>query len=67
MENEKMWKEENGEGTPTADSAGELRTAGVSPTSIDQDAGTAAGTEEAPADMAPPAEDGAAPDPTAQA
>ena len=49
-ENEKMWKEENGEGKPTADGAGELRGAGVSPTSIEQDLGGATG-EEAPPDM----------------
>jgi hypothetical protein len=62
-ENERMWKEENGEGKPTPDSAGELRTAGVSPTSIEQDAAMSAGTEEAPADMAAPddAAAGAAP------
>mgnify|MGYP002654617748 CR=1 FL=1 len=66
-DNERMWKEENGEGTPTTDSAGELRTAGVSPTSIDQDAGEGAGMEEAPADMEMPAEEGGVPDPTAQA
>jgi hypothetical protein len=59
-DNERMWKEENGEGTPVADSAGELRTAGVSPTSIDQDAGAAAGTEEAPMDMEAPADDAGA-------
>jgi hypothetical protein len=59
-ENEKMWKEENGEGKPTPDSAGELRTAGVSPTSIEQDAAMASGTEEAPDDMAMPDEAAAA-------
>lgn len=59
-ENEKMWKEENGEGKPTADGAGELRGAGVSPTSIEQGLEAATG-EEAPADMEAPAEaDGAA-------
>jgi hypothetical protein len=62
-ENERMWKEENGEGTPISDAAGELRTAGVSPTSIDQDATAAAGTDEAPADMEPPAEEGGIPEP----
>ncbi len=62
-ENEKMWKEENGEGTPTPDAAGELRTAGVSPTSIDQDATAAAGAEEAPADIEAPAEEGGIPEP----
>jgi hypothetical protein len=62
-ENEKMWKEENGEGKPMPDSAGELRGAGVSPTSIEQDSALAAGTEEAPDDMAAPddAAAGAAP------
>jgi len=63
-ENEKMWKEENGEGTPTTDSAGELRTAGVSPTGMEQDLETAAGTEEAPDDLAgaeAPAEGGTEP------
>jgi hypothetical protein len=66
-ENERMWKEENGEGKPTPDSAGELRTAGVSPTSIEQDAAMSAGTEEAPDDMAAPddAAAGAAPTTTA--
>jgi hypothetical protein len=53
-ENERLWKEENGEGKATTDAAGELRTAGVSPTSISSDLETAAGTEEAPEDMAAP-------------
>ena len=66
-ENEKLWKEENGEGKPATDAAGELRTAGVSPTGIEQDLGDAAGAEEAPEDLAgaesaeAPAEGGAAP------
>jgi len=54
-ENEKMWKEENGEGKPTADGAGELRGAGVSPTSISQGLDAATG-EEAPTDMEAPAD-----------
>jgi hypothetical protein len=60
-ENEKMWKEENGEGKPMPDSAGELRSAGVSPTSIEQDSAMAAGTEEAPEDMEVPDDTGVAP------
>jgi hypothetical protein len=60
-ENEKMWKEENGEGKPMPDSAGELRSAGVSPTSIEQDSALAAGTEEAPEDMEVPDDAGVAP------
>ena len=51
-ENERLWKEEAGEGSAiTSDAAGELRTAGVSPTGIEADAEMAAGTEEAPMDM----------------
>jgi hypothetical protein len=60
-ENEKMWKEENGEGKAMPDAAGELRGAGVSPTTIEQDV-TAAQGEEVPDDLAAGAEDmGAAP------
>jgi hypothetical protein len=50
-ENEKMWKEENGEGKAMPDAAGELRGAGVSPTTIEQDATDAQG-EEVPDDLA---------------
>ena len=55
-ENEKLWKEENGEGTAIADSAGELRGAGVSPTTIEQDVADAQG-EEVPDDLAAGADD----------
>lgn len=50
-ENEQLWKEENGEGKPISDAAGELRGAGISPTGIESDIGDAQGTEEAPGDM----------------
>jgi hypothetical protein len=50
-ENEQLWKEENGEGKPISDAAGELRGAGISPTGIESDMGDAQGTEEAPGDM----------------
>ena len=53
-ENEQLWKEENGEGKPISDAAGELRGAGISPTGIEADMGDAQGTEEAPADMEVP-------------
>jgi hypothetical protein len=53
-ENEQLWKEENGEGKPISDAAGELRGAGISPTGIEADIGDAQGTEEAPADMEVP-------------
>jgi hypothetical protein len=60
-ENEKMWKEENGEGKAMPDAAGELRGAGVSPTTIEQDVTDAQG-EEVPDDLAAGADDmGAAP------
>jgi hypothetical protein len=50
-ENENLWKEENGNGTPTTDAAGELRTAGVSPTSIEQDLEGNTEPEEQPEDL----------------
>jgi hypothetical protein len=50
-ENERMWAEENGKGTPTAtDAAGELRSAGLSAAGIEGDLG-AAGDLSAPDDM----------------
>ena len=50
-ENERMWGEENGKGQPTdTDSAGELRSAGLSAAGIEGDLG-AAGNMDAPADM----------------
>jgi hypothetical protein len=52
-ENERLWKEESGSGTPTTDAAGELRSAGVSPTGIDSDIETAADST-APEDVAEP-------------
>jgi hypothetical protein len=58
-ENERLWKEESGMQSPiSADAAGELRTAGVSPTGMSSDAQMAQGTEEAPADMAAETEPG---------
>jgi hypothetical protein len=57
-ENERMWKEENGEkATVSTDAAGELRSAGVTPSGIAGDLGMAAGTEEAPEDMTMPGEE----------
>jgi hypothetical protein len=57
-ENERLWQEENGAKlVPTADAAGELRSAGITPGAIAADAG--AQTAEAPADMAAAAEAGA--------
>lgn len=50
-ENEQLWKEENGDGKATIDAAGELRTAGISPTGIEGDLAGAEGGEEAPEDM----------------
>jgi hypothetical protein len=48
-ENERMWKEEAGQGSAlTTDAAAELRGAGVSPTSMAADTEAAAGAEEAP-------------------
>jgi len=44
-ENENLWKEENGSGKASLDAAGELRTAGISPTGIDGDLGSAEGDE----------------------
>ena len=53
-ENERMWSEEQGEGSPTAtDSGGELRGAGLSAGGIAGDLGMA-GDLTAPDDMAPP-------------
>jgi hypothetical protein len=50
-ENERMWGEENGKGSPThTDSAGELRSAGLSAAGIEGDLG-AAGDMSAPSDM----------------
>jgi hypothetical protein len=50
-ENERMWAEENGKGMPTyTDSAGELRSAGISAAGIEGDLG-AAGDMTAPDDM----------------
>ena len=76
-ENERLWAEENGKGQPTStDSAGELRSAGLSASGIEGDLG-AAGELNAPEDMADqtaeggavpgaaPAQPGAAPTPTA--
>jgi hypothetical protein len=58
-ENERLWKEESGMQSPiSADAAGELRTAGVSPTGMSSDAQMAQGAEEAPADMAAETEPG---------
>ena len=50
-ENERMWAEENGKGSPThTDAAGELRSAGLSAAGIEGDLG-AAGDMSAPEDM----------------
>jgi hypothetical protein len=57
-ENERMWKEESGLGNTATDAAGELRTAGVSPTGIAADAQAMAGDQPAPEGIAP--EEGAA-------
>jgi hypothetical protein len=52
VENERMWSEENGEGTSGAsDAAGQLRGVGVSPTGMETDMAAVDGTEEAPEDM----------------
>jgi hypothetical protein len=57
-ENERLWQEENGAKlTPTADAAGELRSAGITPGAISADAG--AQTAEASPEMAAAAEAGA--------
>ena len=54
-ENEKLWREENATTLkPPTDSAGELRTAGITPAGIAADQGAQAA--EAPADMAAAAE-----------
>lgn len=63
-ENERLWKEESGMAKTNAmDAAGELRTAGVSPTGIAADASAMSGETPAPEGMAPEAgaEGGAAP------
>jgi hypothetical protein len=58
-ENERLWREENaGMLKPPADSAGELRSAGITPGAISSDAGAQAA--EAPTDMAAAAEQQAA-------
>jgi hypothetical protein len=54
-ENERMWKEESGMARTTTDAAGELRSAGVSPTGIASDASAMAGETPAPDGMAPEA------------
>jgi hypothetical protein len=55
-ENEKLWKEESGMAKSTSmDAAGELRTAGVSPTGIAADAGAMSGEAPAPEGMSPEA------------
>jgi hypothetical protein len=57
-ENERLWQEENGAKLQaSADAAGELRSAGITPGAIAADAGAQAA--EAPADMAAAAEAGA--------
>lgn len=63
-ENERLWAEEAGRGSPThTDSAGELRSAGLSAGGIEGDLG-AAGDLSAPEDMAnEPGEEGATPAP----
>jgi len=68
-ENERMWAEENGKGTPTTtDAAGELRSAGLSASGIEGDLG-AAGDMDAPPDMQqePGTEEGTASPATAAA
>ena len=53
QENERMWAEENGDlSAQPVDAAGELRSAGVSPSGIAADTDALSGTEEAPDDMA---------------
>ncbi len=57
-ENERLWQEENGAKLQSsANAAGELRSAGITPGAIAVDAGTQ--TAEAPEDMAAAAEAGA--------
>ena len=54
-DNERLWKEESGEGTPvSSDAAGELRTAGISPTGLEADATALGSDEEAPEEVVPP-------------
>jgi hypothetical protein len=68
-ENERMWKEENGTGSPTTDAAGELRGVGVSPTGMESDLESAAGADQPAEDLPEPdaggTEPGAAPLPQA--
>ena len=60
-ENERMWAEENGKGEPTStDAAGELRSAGLSASSIEGDLGMA-GDMTAPEDMQTPESEAGAP------
>lgn len=55
-ENERLWKEESGMAKAEAiDGAGELRTAGVSPTGMASDAQAMSGEQPAPPGMAPEA------------
>jgi hypothetical protein len=57
-ENERMWREENGANLKTEqDSAGQMRSAGITPGGLAADMGTQ--DAEAPADMAAAAEPGA--------
>ena len=56
-ENERLWKEEAGEGSAiTTDASGELRSAGVSPSGIESDVEAAAGEENVPPDIEAAAE-----------
>ena len=58
-ENERLWKEEQGEGSAiTTDASGELRSAGITPTGLEGDLDQAA-SDDAPEDM-----EGAVPEPT---
>ena len=51
-ENERLWKEENEGSAISNDAAAEMRSAGITPTGMDADAGALGGEEEAPPDMA---------------
>jgi hypothetical protein len=65
-ENERLWKEESGEGgITTSDAAGEMRSAGVTPSGMEADAEAATGEEEAAPEIEAGAEAGetAAPPP----
>jgi hypothetical protein len=65
-ENERMWKEESGQGNPVSmDAAGELRGAGVSPTGIAADQQAAAGDTATPDGVEPEGEEGDIPAPEA--